>query len=48
MVQLSAIRCSYIAILRVSLVSFASITLCVASQQVFIVVYFVFTVVISL
>jgi hypothetical protein len=41
MVQLSAIRCSCIAILWVSLVSFASINLCVASQQVFIVVYFV-------
>jgi hypothetical protein len=40
MLQLSAIRCSYIAILWVSLVSFA---LCVASQRVFIgaVVYFV-------
>jgi hypothetical protein len=31
MVQLSATRCSCIAILRVSLVSFATITLCVAS-----------------
>jgi hypothetical protein len=38
MVQLSAIRCSYSAILWVSLVSFAAITLCIASQQVFIVV----------
>jgi hypothetical protein len=38
MVQLSATRFSYIATLRVSLVSFASITLCVASQRVFIVV----------
>jgi hypothetical protein len=37
-VQLSATRCSYIAILWVSLVSFAAITLCVASQRVFIVV----------
>jgi hypothetical protein len=37
MVQLSAIRCCYIAILWVSLVSFAAITLCVASQRVFIV-----------
>jgi len=46
-VQLSATGCS-IGILCVSLVSFAAITLCVASQQVFIVVYFVFTVVISL
>jgi hypothetical protein len=42
MVQLSATRCSCITILRVSLVSLATITLCVASQQVFIVVvYFV-------
>jgi hypothetical protein len=42
-VQLSATRCSCIAILWVSLVSFAAITLCVASQRVFIVmrVYFV-------
>jgi hypothetical protein len=37
MVHLSATRCSCIAILWVSLVSFATITLCVA-QQVFIVV----------
>jgi hypothetical protein len=43
MVQLSATMCSCIAILLVSLVSFAAITLCVASQRVFIVavVYFV-------
>jgi hypothetical protein len=41
MVQLSAIRCSCIAIILVSLVSFAAITLCVTSQLVFIVVYFV-------
>jgi hypothetical protein len=42
MVQLSATRCSCIAILWVSLVSFSAITLCVASQRVFIVVvYFV-------
>jgi hypothetical protein len=43
MVQLSATRCSRIAILFASLVSFAAITLCVASQRVFIVVsvYFV-------
>jgi hypothetical protein len=41
MVQLSATRLSYIAILLVSVVSFAAITLCVASQRVFIVVYFV-------
>jgi hypothetical protein len=38
MVQLSATRCSCIAILWVFLVSFATITLCVASQWVFIVV----------
>jgi hypothetical protein len=43
MVQLSATRCSCIVILWVSLVSFAAITLCIASQWVFIVVsvYFV-------
>jgi hypothetical protein len=41
MVQLSATRCSCIAILWVSLVSFVAITLCVASHGVFIVVYFV-------
>jgi hypothetical protein len=43
MVKLSATRCSCIAILWVSLASFAAITLCVASQRVFIiaVVYFV-------
>jgi hypothetical protein len=42
-VQLSATRCNCIVILWVSLVSFAAITLCIASQQVFIVVsvYFV-------
>jgi predicted transcriptional regulator len=34
MVQLSATKYSYIAILCVSLVSFAAITLCVASQRV--------------
>jgi hypothetical protein len=38
MVQLSTTRCSCIAISWVSLVSFAAITLCVASQRVFIVV----------
>jgi hypothetical protein len=38
MVQLSGTRCSCIAILWASLVSFAAITLCVASQRVF---YFV-------
>jgi hypothetical protein len=41
MVQLSDTSCSCIAILWVSLVSFAAITLCVASQRVFVVVYFV-------
>jgi hypothetical protein len=43
MVQISATRCSFIAILLVSLVSFAAITFCVASQRVFNVVsvYFV-------
>jgi hypothetical protein len=42
MVQLSAGRCSCISILLVSLVSFAAITLCAASQREFIVVaYFV-------
>jgi hypothetical protein len=44
-VQLSATRCSCIAILWVTLVSFAAIALSVASQRVFIVVsvYFVMT-----
>jgi hypothetical protein len=42
MVQLSATWCSFIAILWVSLMSFASVTLCVASQQVFIVAVFLF------
>jgi hypothetical protein len=37
-VQLIATMCNFIAILWVSLVSFATITLCVASQRVFIVV----------
>jgi uncharacterized membrane protein len=41
MVQLSATMCSCIVIMWVSLVSFAVVTLCVASQRVFIVVYFV-------
>jgi hypothetical protein len=42
-IQLSATRCSCIAVLWVSLVNFAAITLCVASQWVFLVlvVYFV-------
>jgi hypothetical protein len=38
MVQLSVTRCSCIAILWVSLVSFSATTLCGASQQVFIIV----------
>jgi hypothetical protein len=41
MVQLSATRCSFIAILWVSLVSFAAIILRVASERMFVVVYFV-------
>jgi len=43
MVQLSTTRCSCMAILWVSLMSFAAITLCAASQRVFNVVsvYFV-------
>jgi hypothetical protein len=45
MVQLSATRCSCIAILWVSLMSFATITHCVASQWEFIVahIYFIVT-----
>jgi hypothetical protein len=45
MLQLSATKCSCIAILLVSLVSFATITFCVASQRVFIIVvaYFFMT-----
>jgi hypothetical protein len=45
MLQLSATKCSCIAILWVSIVSFAAITLCVASQRVFIIVivYFIMT-----
>jgi len=38
MLQLSVTRCSCIAILRVSLVSFVAITICNASQRVFIVI----------
>jgi hypothetical protein len=43
MVQLSATRCSWIAILWASLVNFVAINLCAASQRVFIVVsvYFI-------
>jgi len=40
MVQLSATKCNCIAILWFSLMSFAAIALCVASQRVFIVVDF--------
>jgi hypothetical protein len=45
MVQLSATRCSCIAILWVSLMSFVAITLCVASERMFIFVsvYFIMT-----
>jgi hypothetical protein len=43
MVQLSAARCSCIAILWVSLVNFAAVTLCVASHRVFIVVISLWT-----
>jgi len=45
MVQLSATMCSCIAVLLISLVSFAAIILCFASKRVFIVVsvYFVMT-----
>jgi hypothetical protein len=38
MVQFSATRCSCIAILCVSLVSFTAVTLCIASQLEFVVV----------
>jgi hypothetical protein len=39
--QLSVTKCSCVAIFWVSPVSFAAITLCIASQRVFVVVYFV-------
>jgi hypothetical protein len=42
MVQLSATRYSCIASLRVSLVSFAAITLCVTSQRVFLLLLLLF------
>jgi hypothetical protein len=45
MVQLSATRCSCVAIFLVSLVSFAAITLCIASQRVFVVVVLVYFVI---
>jgi hypothetical protein len=45
MVQLSTTRCNCIVILWVSLVSSAAITLCVASQRVFVVVVVVVVVV---
>jgi hypothetical protein len=44
-VKLSATRCSYIAVLWFSLVSFATISVCVASKQVFTVVVVVVVVV---
>jgi hypothetical protein len=47
MVQISATRCSCIAILWVSSVNFAAIMLCVASQRVFVVVrvyFFIYSV----
>jgi hypothetical protein len=47
MVQLSATRCSCIAISCVSLVSFAAITLCVASERVFVVVVVVCFIIVS-
>jgi hypothetical protein len=37
-VELSATMCSFIAILWVSLVSFAAVTLCVASEWVFVII----------
>jgi hypothetical protein len=42
MTQLSATRCSFIAILWASLVSFVTITLCVASRRVFVFFFFFF------
>jgi len=44
MIELSASRYNCIAILRVSLVSSDAITLCVASQRMFIVVVVVFVI----
>jgi len=41
MVQLSATRCGSIAIISFSLVNFAAITICVVSQGLLVVVYFV-------
>jgi hypothetical protein len=44
MVQVSATRCSCIAIVCVSLMSFAAITLCVASQlESIVVIHFIMT-----
>jgi hypothetical protein len=48
MVQLSTTRCSCIAILWVILVSFVSITLCIVSQRVFIVIVVVYFVIDSI
>jgi hypothetical protein len=45
MAQFSVTRCNCIAILSVSLVSFAAITFCVASQRAFVVVVVVVVVV---
>jgi hypothetical protein len=45
LVQLSPTKCSFIATLWVNLVSFAAITLCVASQRVFVVVVVVYFVI---
>jgi hypothetical protein len=46
MVQLSATRCSCVAVLRVSLVSFAAITLCVTSQRMFVIIIIIIVVVV--
>jgi hypothetical protein len=46
MVQLSATRCNCIAVSQVSLVNFAVINLCAASQRVFVVVVVVVVVVV--
>jgi hypothetical protein len=47
MVQHSATRCSCIAIFLISLMSFVAITICVASQRVFVVVVVVYLVMIQ-
>jgi hypothetical protein len=48
MVQLSSTRCSCIPILWISLVSFAAITFCVASQRVFIIIIIIIIIIITL